>query len=37
MFLGLTIKGPAMRGRKDPQAQLFYSINVESRIRPDHP
>jgi transposase len=26
-----------MRGRKDPQPQLFYSINVESRIRPDHP
>jgi transposase len=37
MFLGLTIKGPVMRGRKDPQAQLFCSINVESRIRPDHP
>ncbi|HVX13666.1 MAG TPA: CHAT domain-containing protein [Pirellulales bacterium] len=26
-----------MRGRKDPRPQLFYSINVESRIRPDHP
>lgn len=26
-----------MRGRKDPQPQLFYSINVESRIRADHP
>lgn len=26
-----------MRGRKDPQPQLFYSINVEARIRPDHP
>ncbi len=26
-----------MRGRKDPQTQLFYSINVEARIRPDHP
>ena len=26
-----------MRGKKDPQPQLFYSINVESRIRKDHP
>lgn len=26
-----------MRGRKDPQPQLFYSINIESRIRADHP
>lgn len=26
-----------MRGRPDPQAQLFYSIDVESRIRPNHP
>lgn len=26
-----------MRGRKDPQTQLFCSINVESRIRADHP
>lgn len=26
-----------MRGRKDPQMQLFYSIDVEARIRPDHP
>lgn len=26
-----------MRGRKNPQPQLFYSINVESRIRADHP
>jgi transposase len=26
-----------MRGRKDPQAQMFYMIDVESRIRSDHP
>lgn len=26
-----------MRGRKHPQTQLFYLIDVESRIRPDHP
>lgn len=26
-----------MRGRKDPQSQFFYSIDVESRIRQDHP
>ena len=26
-----------MRGRKDCQAQFFYSIDVESRIRQDHP
>ena len=26
-----------MRGRKNPQTQLFYTINVESRIRADHP
>lgn len=26
-----------MRGRKNPQTQLFYTIDVESRIRPNHP
>lgn len=26
-----------MRGRKNPQTQLFYSIDVEARIRADHP
>lgn len=26
-----------MRGRKNPQSQLFYSIDIESRIRPNHP
>ena len=26
-----------MRGRKDDQSQMFYTINVEARIRPDHP
>lgn len=26
-----------MRGRRDPQSSLFYAIDVESRIRPDHP
>lgn len=26
-----------MRGRKNPQSQLFYTIDVEARIRPDHP
>lgn len=26
-----------MRGRKDPQSQLFYMIDVESRIRSNHP
>ena len=26
-----------MRGRKNPQSQLFFTINVEARIRPDHP
>jgi transposase len=26
-----------MRGRPDPQSQLFFTIDVESRIRPNHP
>jgi transposase len=26
-----------MRGRHDPQPSLFYAIDVEARIRPDHP
>jgi transposase len=26
-----------MRGRRDPQPSLFYAIDVEARIRPDHP
>jgi transposase len=26
-----------MRGRRDPQPALFYAIDVEDRIRPDHP
>jgi transposase len=26
-----------MRGRPDPQTQLFYTIDVESRIRANHP
>jgi transposase len=26
-----------MRGRRDPQPRLFYAIDVEARIRPDHP
>ena len=26
-----------MRGRKSDQPQLFYTIDVESRIRPNHP
>src|SRR5947207_2096656 len=26
-----------MRGRHDPQPCLFYAIDVEARIRPDHP
>lgn len=26
-----------MRGRRDPQPQFFYAIDIESRIRPDHP
>lgn len=26
-----------MRGRPNPQSQLFYTIDVESRIRPNHP
>ena len=26
-----------MRGRADDQGQLFFTINVESRIRRDHP
>lgn len=26
-----------MRGRREPQGSLFYTINVESRIRADHP
>lgn len=36
MFLGITSKEPVLHGQKDPQSQMFYSINVESRIRPDH-
>ena len=26
-----------MRGRHDPQPKLFYSIDVEAKVRPDHP
>lgn len=26
-----------MRGRRDPQPSLFYAIDVEDRVRPDHP
>lgn len=26
-----------MRGRSNPQTQLFFTIDVESRIRPNHP
>jgi transposase len=26
-----------MRGRRDPQPSLFYAIDVEARVRPDHP
>lgn len=26
-----------MRGRRDPQPSLFYAMDVEARIRPDHP
>ena len=26
-----------MRGRPDPQSQLFYTLDVESRIRANHP
>ena len=26
-----------MRGRSNSQQQLFYSINIEARIRQDHP
>ncbi|UUO07873.1 IS5 family transposase [Blastopirellula sp. J2-11] len=26
-----------MRGRPDPQSQIFFVIDVESRIRPNHP
>jgi transposase len=26
-----------MRGRRDPQPSLFYALDVEARIRPDHP
>lgn len=26
-----------MRGKTDPQTSLFFSINMEDRIRPDHP
>src|SRR5215213_11989885 len=26
-----------MRGRRDPQPSLFYAIDAEARIRPDHP
>src|SRR5262245_65473326 len=26
-----------MRGRHDPQPSLFYAIDVEARVRPDHP
>ena len=26
-----------MRGQRDPQPSLFYAIDVEDRIRPDHP
>ena len=26
-----------MRGRSDSQGKLFFAIDVESRIRPDHP
>src|SRR5829696_3137824 len=26
-----------MRGRRDPQPSLFYALDVEDRIRPDHP
>jgi transposase len=26
-----------MRGRRDPQGCLFYAIDLEDRIRPDHP
>jgi transposase len=26
-----------MRGHRDPQPSLFYAIDVEARIRPDHP
>ena len=26
-----------MRGRPDDQSQLFFTINVEARIRADHP
>jgi transposase len=26
-----------MRGHRDPQPSLFYAIDVEDRIRPDHP
>src|SRR4051812_4596396 len=30
-------RGRPMRGRRDPQPQLFYAIDVEARVRPDHP
>jgi len=26
-----------MRGREEPQGKLFFTIDVESRIRSDHP
>jgi hypothetical protein len=26
-----------MRGRKSDQLQMFFTIDVEARIRPDHP
>ena len=26
-----------MRGRRDPQGCLFYAIDLEDRVRPDHP
>jgi transposase len=37
MIRGITKEERVMRGRRDPQTQLFYSINVEDRIRADHP
>jgi transposase len=33
----LSGKEAAMRGKKDRQPNMFYALDVEDRIRPDHP
>src|SRR5271165_1931657 len=33
----LPAKEATMRGKKDRQPNMFYALDVEDRIRPDHP